>query len=184
MRIFFLEDNPHVYVQLVKYLEECGHTVDHSDRLRSAVWKLESDPKADSYDLFLFDAGMKPEQVRCFDTSKDKDIYNEPNGFNGLLFLLRNMDLLGNRDDAIAIVTAYTKQIRETKSIDVFGKTFTLQSNDAMGETIADGAAADNEGLSKIRYMCEETGATYTFALMSKSGDNIIPQMGKFINRV
>ena len=178
MRIFFLEDNPKV-IDVISYLRDNGHTVCHASNLKDAACRLELVPGADTFELFLFDVGIPAENVRHLKNKRGSVAYANAMGFNGLLFLLHNIDLLCNHIERVSIVTAHRKQIMDMGSIDVFGRGFEQQNLSEKAEE----NRVIREQVPKIQYRAVDTGQVYTFSFLDKGGDNLIPQIEKFISK-
>ena len=190
MNIFFLEDNPEVF-PVIDYLRSCGHNLRLVRNLRDAAYCLELEPGADSFDIFFFDVGLPAERVDHFE--KGEVTYKDRNGFNGLIFLLHNLDLLHYRTERVAIVTAYRQIIMNTEKVTIEKKSFSLQKLSAEDDELR----VSSEKVPKIQYK-DDTGNIYGFAFFDKHGantdrvdlsfldkgeDDIISQIDKFINR-
>jgi hypothetical protein len=179
MHIFYLEDNPDAYGPITKYLRNNKHTVLHARNLKGAAFLLELDPGTDYFDLFLFDVGLPSEEVKYQNINKGIVTYSHPERFNGLLFLLHNLDILGDRASKITILTAYKKQVIDMDDIDVFGRKFIRK----MLSPEEDQARYEQEQVTKIRYTDYDTSKTYTISILDKVSDIVISQIKRFINR-
>jgi len=126
MRIFVLDDDPQV-VPLTRYIQGEGHLVDHAKKpkqvLNDAFLWLAHQPGASKYSRFFFDAAVPTESVYNI-LHKRMDVYQDPDGFNGLRFMLHNLKFYKERTNHVAIFTAHHTQVSEKEEIDVFGVKF------------------------------------------------------------
>ena len=178
MKIFFLENDIDVF-NIIKHLRNKENIVYHAHNLKDAACFLEFEPGVSFFDIFFFDVGLPAEEVRHVNNNKGKVTYNEPNRFNGLLFLLHNLDLLINRQSRVSIITAFRKQVLELGNIDVFGKNYIRKENNFKDEN----TRAEREQINKIHYKSVDTDQIFTFSFLDKGAGDIIQQINKFMYR-
>ena len=177
MRIFIVENDPEV-MRVVQNLSERGHEVYHAERLGKAAQLLEFHPKVDYFDLFFFDVGIPSERVRHLG-DKGMLTYNHHDGFNGLVFLLNNLDILGTRMNDITLITAFKQRVIGLESIDVFGKTFVRERYSKK----EDAKRSRSEQQTKLRYVEMGTDNNYALTFIDKSGDGFDALLDRFIHR-
>jgi hypothetical protein len=138
--------------------------------LEVAVGCLETRPGIDNFDLFLFDVAFPSETVES--RNKGKITYNHPAPFeyNGLLFLLNNLDILRNRINHIAIITAFKSEIIDMKSINVFGKRYGINLSRAYSSSGLDNLVFKS-GINK----------PFAFTILDKGRNAIAVDVNSFI---
>lgn len=174
MKIFFLEDVPEM-LYIIENQRESGHEVYHAKNLQEAAMILEIHPGANYFDLFFFDLGLRAEKVKHIG-EKGEIIYNHPGELNGLLFLLNNMDILGDKTKQISIISAYRKQITELRKLEIDGKIFKCISNFADEDR-------DATWLEYLTYIDESTNKKYDISYLDKGNNDIALLIKKFIHR-
>ena len=166
MKIFLLDDSPIVLNGLRADMEN-EHDVRISSTLIDAADSLENNPGVGAFDLFLFDVYLPSEIVTGF--KKDKTVYDEPFGYNGLLFLLNNLDILKSKINYIAIFSAFKNQIITMKNFNVFGKHYNVSEYKKY---------ASNE-LDKLVF---KSGLKeYVFTFLDKGRNTIMEDVKRFI---
>lgn len=181
-KIFMLEDNPDVFPSIEK-LRRLGHTVTVTSNLKDAAYKLECNPGVDYYDKFMFDAALISENVPHLKKKKEFVYYNEPNGFNGLLFLLNNLDTLGEnafRPERVAIITALTNKLIHIPKIVMPNGKRSFESSELPK---ADSKLMIfNKRVPKIRYTDNKRNI-YTFSYIDKTTSDVLALIRTFIGR-
>ena len=179
MKVFLLENDPVVFGPAINYFNDKKHSIEHAINLKDSAFLLELDPGASSFDLFLFDVTLPSEEVRYLNKNKGKVQYTHPEGFNGLLFILHNLDILGDKINRVAVLTAYKQQVINLKNIDVFGRVFIrepLRPED-------DQVRVDQEQVTKIKYSIKGTNDEYILSFIDKGANTVISLINKFMNR-
>jgi len=179
VKIFLLEDDPLVFGPVINYFSYKKHIIEHAEYLVGAAFLLEHDPGVSSFDLFLFDVALPREEVSYLNKNKGIVPYSHPKDFNGLLFILHNLDILGDKIDRVALLTAHKQQVMNLENINVFGKVFTCKPLPPEDDQVR----ADQEQVTKIRYLAEGTNDKYTLSFIDKCSNTVISLINKFINR-
>jgi hypothetical protein len=176
MKIFILEDDPEVFA----YIEQLKVTYEvfHVRNLKDAAYLLEYEPGVKSFNKFIFDAALISEVV--IHRNKGTVQYKENNNFNGLLFLLNNLDILGKKayhSECIAIITALTNKLRDIPSFIMPDKARIISKSELTYEEKR--ILQKNQRAPKIRF--NESGREYMFSYIDKTASDILIQIDKFI---
>jgi hypothetical protein len=177
MKIFVLEDSADAK-KLFEPLKNDGHEVSIVGNLKDAAELLEYKPGVKNFDKFIFDAALIRERV-----SHDKKgfiTYNDNDGFNGIQFLLNNLDVLeGNahRPENVAVITAWEKKLNGIRCFIMPDEktTFTKGTLSKHEEEMLE----EKGRTPKIRYSCE--GNEYTFSFLDKTSKKILELLRMFI---
>jgi len=174
IKIFFLENDEEMRY-IIENQRENGHQIYHAKNLQNAAALLEMNPGVDYFDLFIFDLGLRAEKVRHIG-KKGKVTYDHPKELNGLLFLLNNLDILGDKTKEIALVSAYRRQITEVNEVTIDGKNFKRVPSKAQ-------QSEDSEKLERVCYIEESSGKKYDITFLDKGDNDIALLIKKFIHR-
>jgi len=173
-RIFILEDNPNTFPHIHKLREK--YEVYHVRNLKDAAYLLEFEPGVAHFDKFIFDAALISERVRHI--TKGDVTYDEESdgGFNGLLFLVNNLDILGedaDRPDRIAVITALANRLMSvTKILMPNGNKRFVRLDLPIKEK---NILHNHNHVPRIRYVAENL--TYDFSYLDKSSGDILTQI-------
>ena len=167
MKIFLLDDSAAV-VNGIKVDMESKHDIHAAFTLNDAAGCLEVKPGVKNFDLFLFDVAVPGYTVKG---KKGEVVYNDETfGYNGLHFLLNNLDILKGQIRYTAIITAFKNQIITMKNINVFGKHYSIYSRKLQ----------QNNELEKI--VVRSGFKSYTFTVLDKGRNAIATDINRFID--
>jgi CheY-like chemotaxis protein len=179
LKVFYLEDNPES-VEVVGSLRKDGHDVILASNLNKAAEILQHKHDPVSFDKFFFDVLVPGGKVLYRRPQMEYKEYSDTGNINGLIFLLHNLNLLGEQTDLanrVAVITAIANHVKLMSKIDIFGTMFVQKHIIAKHEKII----AEKSLVPQIWY--ETGGQTYTFSLLDKVRNDIATQIRKFMGQ-
>lgn len=168
MKIFLLDDSP-IVAKGIKVAMKPYHDIHVATTLKDAAFCLEIKPGVEAFDLLLFDASLPQEIVIGI---KGEVLYNDVFGYNGLLFLLNNLDILSKHINHIAIITAFKNQIVTMENINVLGEHFRIRLQ-------------KSKSRNELEKIIVKTGSNelYIFTVLDKGRNAIVTDINQFIER-
>jgi hypothetical protein len=184
MKLLILEDNPKAVPAYERLKNREGYDVKIVRTLKDAAGLLEDKPGVDYFDRFIFDAALLNEQVYHVRKGNDEKNgfvqYSDQDGFNGIQFLLNNIDVLGGnakRPERVAIITAWVGKLRAVPAfIMPDGKTIYKRTELTTSENEL---LKVNRRTPKIRYLLGDDA--YTFSCLDKTVNDILEEIDKFL---